>query len=716
MPADHDAKSASGGSNGKGKDDASLKPPKAHDFARSSSASSSNGRRESSGGGEGSESTAKPRRPGGLRQQNTSHGSVDSARTFAGDATETYQEARHAFEEGRASPYFMAVVAFLCSLSQGLPLASMFKVYTFLTCEIYDDISAGDGEGSSVDKSGIVNTLVRALNSGVQTLGISIPPAPELPHPPQCSEPRVQKTTSAYAAAMATVGALVALLLLDKVTKVSRHFGRKPIMLLPQLLIALAFSGFRLSVALPQYAGMSLLFVAVVILEASAGAPLRISIQNYVVDTTTDSQRAAALSFIEGFGQIGAFPSSTLGGFLAAVTGQFFAPFYASIAVALFSFVFILILVPESKKHRHHTLIDNWEHSAEADERHAEQERRREAMRRQSYQSTGGGNESYISTETNNSTMPTGWRHYIRKINFLQPLGIFMPARHQSGSRRGSLDWRLLNLAAIVVSEETFQVFLVPTLLLFNSDVFGFDVLQNGYLVSLLQGTRALYLTAIFPPAVAAARRWISARVQKAKERRKSAQKDQQRRSQASETSPLLGNGSSGSGANGGEGAAEEGEGAEGSSFAGSQFTSTTVAKQEQRGKLDIVVMVFSYSLATASFLLFALSRRLGSTPWAALALAIVGTQLSSGATNVRTALIVNSVSEEEQSRALAANQVLCTLVYACIPLLTSLVYGAGIQRGLPEAVWIFKGLFAALAAIGSLGLFVTHRGVSARA
>ncbi|PWN19135.1 MFS general substrate transporter [Microstroma glucosiphilum] len=695
MPADHGAQSASGGSNGKGKADASLKPPKAHDFARTSSSSSTDHRQESAGvGSQEAEATAKPRRPGGLRQQNTSQGSVDSARSFAGDAAETYQEARHAFGEGRASPYFMAVVAFLCSLSQGLPLASMFKVYTFLTCEIYDDISAGDGEGSS---------------SGVQTLGITIPPAPELPHPPQCSDPRVQKTTSAYAAAMATVGALVALLLLDKVTKVSRHFGRKPIMLLPQLLIALAFSGFRISVALPQYAGMSLLFVAVVILEASAGAPLRISIQNYVVDTTTDSQRAAALSFIEGFGQIGAFPSSTIGGFLAAVTGQFFAPFYASIAVALFSFVFILILVPESKKHRHHTLIDDWEHSAEADERHAEQERRREAMRRQSYQSTGEANESYISTETNNSTMPTGWRHYLRKINFLQPLGIFWPARHHSGPKRGRLDWRLLNLAAIVVFEETFQVFLVPTLLLFNSDVFGFDVLQNGYLVSLLQGTRALYLTAIFPPTVAAARRWISARVQ----RRKSALKNQQRRSQASETSPLLGNGSGGSGT--GELGEGEGEG-EGEALNGSQFTSTTVAKQEQRGKLDIVLMVLSYSLATASFLLFSLSRRIGTTPWFALALAIIGTQLSSGATNVRTALVVNSVSEEEQSRALAANQVLCTLVYACVPLLTSLVYGAGIQRGVPEAVWIFKAAFAAMAALGSLGLFVTHRGTSARA
>ncbi len=65
------------------------------------------------------------------------------------------------------------------------------------------------------------------------------------------------------------------------------------------------------------------------------------------------------------------------------------------------------------------------------------------------------------------------------------------------------MDFRLLNLAAVVVFEETYQAFMVPLLLLYNSERFGFDVLQNGYLVSVLQSTRALFLTAIFPPGVA---------------------------------------------------------------------------------------------------------------------------------------------------------------------------------------------------------------------
>ena len=147
-----------------------------------------------------------------------------------------------------------------------------------------------------------------------------------------------------------------------------------------------------------------------------------------------------------------------------------------------------------------------------------------------------------------------------------------------------------------------------------------------------------------------------------------------------------------------------------------SDFTSTTIAKQEERGKLDIFIMISSYSLATGSFILIALSRSFSNlSPWIFLSIGVIGTQISAGGTSVRTALIVNAVSEDEQSTALAANQVLCTVVYATVPVLTSLIYGYGLELGLPELVWIFKALFAALAALSSMGLFVTHRGKSAR-
>lgn len=687
MPAPEDRQTnQENGDTVNGSDDAA---PRAHDFARSASSSSQIEQQQQS---------SQRRQPRPKRQHsNQSTASTDSAASFAGDAAETYQEARQAFEKGTASPYFVAVVALLCSLSQGLPLASMFKVYTFLICEVYDEKDTHGLEATSPPTSSVWTMTSSAASS---IMGIKIPPAPELPHPPQCNSPAVQQTTSAYAAAMATVGALLALTLLDRVTKISRHFGRKPIMLLPQLLIALAFVGFRVSVMIPQYAGTVFLFCAVVIFEASAGAPLRISIQNYIVDTTHDSQRAAALSFIEGFGQLGAFPSSTIGGFLAAITGEFFAPFYASIAVALVTFVFILILVPESKKHRHHTLIDNWEHSEDIS-------RRQQLRQRESYMS--GANDSYISTETNESVRK-GWKHHLRQINFLQPLAVFLPTRHSqtSGSRRrrGTLDFRLLNLAFIVVFEETFQVFLVPMLLLFNSDVFGFDVLQNGYLVSLLQATRCFYLTIVFPPAVSVARRWISQHVQKQKEKkRQSRQGSDGNDSSPGESSPLL------------SARPDNDRRASQISQAASEMTANTVAtKDEQRGKLDVFLMVFSYALATASFLLLASSRKVPfSTPWIPLALGVLGIQLSSGATNLRTALIVNAVSKEDQSTALAANQVLCTVVYASIPLVTSLVYGSGLERGLGEVVWLFKGGFAFLACLSSLALLVTSRGKSAK-
>lgn len=673
------------------------------------------------------------------------------------------------FERGTPSPYFMAAVSILVSLVQGLPLASMFKVYQFLICEVYDRKLAnepigGDSRGYNVIHSSlslVSQSTIGALGSAASSMGIQIPPAPSLPHPPQCDEPRVQKSTSAYAAAMETTGALVALILLNRVTKISRRVGRKPMLLLPQIMIALGFAAFRLAVALPDYIGIVVLFVALVSMEASGAGPLKVGLQNYVVDTTTDSQRAAALGFIDGVGQLGAFPSSTLGGLLAAVTGQFFAPFYTAIGLAMVSLTYILIFVPESKRNRHHTFIDNWEHSEEATQR---QERR--AARLQQQQQMGPDNSrrqsyrtvSYQASESEASVYSTdagsgsiSWRRLLSRVNFLAPLAIFLPRRRRlrdhhdrplTSQSKKPLDFRLLNLAFIVIVEESYQVFLVPMLLLYNSDVFGFDVLQNGYLVSLLQGVRALFLTLVFPPAVAWARRRISVIVARRKQERKrrlqERMKNRQQQPPDDERSSLLredGNQQPPSASNGygatGERDAEEIE------TAPSEYTSTTVAKAEERGKLDLFLLIFSYGLATASFLILAFSRRFAAGqglpggaalvddasntnkrgPWICLIAGIVGLQVASGGTSVRTALIVNGVhTESEQSKALAATQVLCSVVYASLPLVTSLVYGAGLAMDLPELVWLFKAGFAALATLGGLALFITHRGAAAEA
>lgn len=138
-------------------------------------------------------------------------------------------------------------------------------------------------------------------------------------------------------------------------------------------------------------------------------------------------------------------------------------------------------------------------------------------------------------------------------------------------------------------------------------------------------------------------------------------------------------------------------------------MTSTTVAKTEKRGIFDIILIVASYALAAGCFILLAFLRKCNQ-PWVFLRLGIVGLQLASGATNVHTAFIVNSVSEEDQGKSQAANQILCSALYASFPLIISLVYGLGLSKGIAELVWIFKASFASLAYLGSVALFVTHR------
>lgn len=722
----------------------------------------------------------------------------------------------------------MAVVTLLGSLASGMPLASMFKVYTYIMCEVYDPTIRDEPIGHSGSRMlGAVRKLLASSSEAASTT-LKLPPAPELPNPPRCGLPWVQKSTSSYSAAMVTVGALLGLISLSRASTLSRRFGRKPLLLIAHLVIAVAILVFRLAVILPPVAGAIVLYCAVVFSEASAGAPLRIAIQNYIVDTTSEAQRAGALSFIEGFGQIGAFPSTALGGLLASLTNEFFAPFYADCGLMILAVVYILLIVPESKHHVEQTFVDQWLHSDEVETASPTEDENPEEH-----------NESNVTWSTVHADRDTSkfhWRSWLRRVNFLRPLVIFWPKRrhytptteqdvieaplsdhsNQRSTANGEsgqgdeghsnelstavkkmesrMDFRLLNLAAVVVFEETYQAFMVPLLLLYNSERFGFDVLQNGYLISILQSCRALFLTAIFPPGVALARRYVAKiglarrrkQIRKAKEaarqKRKSARASNSRTangasaesSSREERTPLVRKGSS---AKYGSVTAHDygrSQTADADTTVDSRrsrqrpsyslpshshlkpskrtsmaphisigsnnwqthsiFTSSPseLIKRIQRGKLDISIMVASYILAAASFLMLASSSKAPtvsprpsggdgeggqdeklwwSSAWIPLVISVVLLQISSGSTSVRTALVVNAVSEDDQTKALAAHQILVTVVAAVVPLLTSFVFGVALERGHPEMVWLFKAMFAVFAALGALGLFWSHKG-----
>lgn len=611
----------------------------------------------------------------------------------------------------------MALIAGMGSLASGMPLASMFKVYKFIMCEVYGsrklkgaDTGAGT-QGSSWDRMGA--WAVSALQQGVGLLGINLPPAPELPHPPQCNDPWVEKATSTYAAAMTTTGALLGLIVLEKAVGLSRHFGRKPVLLMTHLVVLVGLLGFRLAVTVNEVAGAAVLAGAVVLSEAAAGAPTRIAIQNYVVDTTTDSQRAPALSFIDGFAQIGGFPSSALGGLLAALTGEFFAPFYAGVAAYLLIFAYILVFVPESKANRHHTLIDSLESSGTKDN-----------------DGTDGDCNSVSDGTSLHSAEPQTWKgrmaYRLRSLNFISPLAIFLPRRQHghghghgeagAGHRQGKRDWRLFNLALIVVAEETYQVFLVPTMLLYTSNRFGYDVVLNGYLISLLQGTRAVFLTLIFPPAFSKLRSattgfWARRRARKEKKRAAEAEPlnpadtEEDRRGYGSIASRDYGN-EAGTQSSAQQQQQQQQHDHDDTVSETGRSEVPSIVKREERGKLDISIMALSYLLAIGAFVLLGLARNMPG-----LAAGLVILQLGSGVTSVRTALIVNAVPESEQTKALAANQILVTVVGAVCPLLTSVVYGAGLNAGTPNLVWFFKALFAAISFVLTLVLFASHHG-----
>ena len=532
----------------------------------------------------------------------------------------------------RPSPYHMALVTLLSSLGQGLPLASMFKIYNHLVCRIQDENLSIWQAPRNVDPNNF------------------LPPPPELPQPPNCDSQWVEQTTSAYSAAMATVGALSALLLLERANRMTERFGRKILLLIAMLILSLGYLVFVLSTLLPPLWGAAILFAAVVTLEASQGTLLRVAVQEYVVDSTEESSRAGTLSFIEGFGQIGAFPASALGGWLAALTASFNAPFYACSAVFGVAFAYIILIVPESKKHHEATIIDEL---AIPEDSHTDDTASVDPPRPNSVMS---GN-----TDVHQSR---GW------LDFFRPLRLFLPKTRNGTNKR---DWSMLNLAVIILFEESYQVFLIPLLILYNSDILNLDVIQNGYLVSILQGSRALFLTLLFPILRSSARKLVD------RSRKKKAAPPSD-----SERQPLL------------QSSARQ------RSSSISSATPSLVA--ERAGKLDIAFLVGSYVLSCGAFVLIGFSRH-AQRPLVVQALGIIVLEAGAGATSIRTALVANSVDEGSQADALAASQMVSSFVFATIPLLSSLAYSKGLVWGFPELVWIFKAAFAAMAAVITIPL-----------
>ncbi|KAK0561466.1 hypothetical protein OC844_003198 [Tilletia horrida] len=677
-----------------------------------------------------------------------------------------------------ATPYHVGLVAFLSLLAAGLPLASLFKVYTFVLCVAFPPAAADEHDGQHDD------------DDAAQPLSLHLPPAPSLPFPsPTCpTDPRIASATSSYAATVTALASILALTSLDSASALTRRFGRKPLMLLMHCLLILGYTTVRFGVAIAQaasnnrrngIAALVLVMIGAVLAETAQGAPLRIALQNYIVDTvphddddddqdadedgnehehpddddqeeeqeehhhhsplSPGNSRASALSFLDGIGQLGAFPSSTLGGLLAALTSAFFAPFYAAIVVVGLAFAWALLGVPESKTDRQHiAIIDELDPSSSSSP--AQQgagERRRQAG------SSSGSRHADVDDDANQEPAPhpqqqrsllTRLRHRLAFLNFLKPLAIFRPVRSPSTNH---LDLRLPILALLILAEETYQAFLLPAFLLFCSDVFGYNQLEEGYLVSILQGTRALWLALVFPRLLGWARNAVSRRAERRVERQSQTQGSDDERT------PLLHR------SNGNHNEDQE------------QKHRIEREQTRARARLDVIILLLSYALSILAFLLIAASRSYArdaesnrleldvqgkgkgaDSAWWVLIAGIVLLQLASGSASVRTALIVNAASspaarrhlpprsssseegqdgqaeqEEEaeaegaeetsastaESLALAANQILITFTTALMPLLTSLVYSRGLQaqpRARPELVWIFKAGVAGLSAI----------------
>lgn len=615
----------------------------------------------------------------------------------------------------------MAVLMVLASLAQSIPLANMFAVYKRIVCRVQD-------------------------SPWGPSLGAPVPPPP--PGQGHCDDAWVAQRTSNYAAAMATAGAIFALLVLARVTALTERFGRKPLLLATLLVLAIGYNVYSVAPLVPDaMAAAAIIFVAVIFLEAAQGIVLRTAMQEYVVDTTRPDDRASMLSFIEGVGQLGAFPGSSLGGYLPTLTGLFNAPFYAAALIFALGMIYVLVCVPESKRSAGHHFWNDLQFETESEPSAAgrtEPDPGSSFARHSWYDSDCSHNRprlgSRASTVSAHSADGDGSESSSCWPRFLFPLiHVLGPcpkdASRPDAAKRMRMRWIRRHLAVVIMLEESFQVFILPLLLLYNADVLHAGVQENGTLISVLQGARALFLVIIFPSLITSLRR-ITLRFAK---QRGSAAVDESRGRQAvpsteeepREQSPLLSHSDDempGRPSHTGEHVHwpsgppprryEDGDEDPG------RRSSETVAPAEEPeekegpevGALDAGMMILSYLCSCAAFVLIAASGSdrvpsvMQAHPFVVQATALVLLEMGAGGTSLRTALFVNQSPKDMQAQALAASQMMCALVYSTAPLLLSGIYAWSLTAGAPGAVWLVKAGLAMAAALVSLPLCVWFR------
>lgn len=454
------------------------------------------------------------------------------------------------------------------------------------------------------------------------------------------------------------------------------------------------------------------------------------------------------MAFVDGLSQLGSFPSAAIGGWIASLTRNFWSPFYSAAVVLAIASVYIMTCVPESRKgFREGAGREEEEEEEEAEQRNLEGSSDEERDR-ESSSSSQAGNPASRSTQTQDtSTQRLKWSP-LRVISFLSPLLLFLPVRlphstHSStpgetsnDSKRKRLRYLLLPPLLFLLSllEACYNVFILPALLLYNTDILGLSVIQNGLVVSGLQAVRGLWLIAIWPRGLS----WWRGSSKEEDEQRSSNSNSEDQASKKNQLNRPKRPNSMIRTSYGSTSYSPETPLPDDRAPLGSNSSTDASLKRERSG--DLVPLIFSYVQASIGFMILSTSR---SSFWSNPLIPIVmGTwvlETGSGSHSCRTSLIVktlgdlitdnrkreqeNEVETSDQDQTtevsesnskgsdprdtdletslLSALQLLATLTLSSIPVFTSAVYSWGLKIDLPESVWILK----ALCSLGSLVL-----------
>lgn len=302
----------------------------------------------------------------------------------------------------------------------------------------------------------------------------------KMPSLDQCDLPGPKKAYSISLQVLAILTAVGIIITYGSIGHYSAIFGRRPVLVILIVLSILNSIAFICAVKASGVLGD--VFFALWVFLGIGSNPLSFGLVSnmYVVDSVDEDIRTSMLSFVEGCGILGLFPSYWLGGWITERFQNTALVFWCKLGISIVAFLYTLLILPESFSKAH----------------------RREAReRRQS------------SSDDPSQGRVSFWKRPLEvTLSVFGPLRCLKPSRNP---KTGRTNYGLVIIGASQILLNTGNGFLGDAYLIYVTVLYGFKPDETGLVLTLLSAARAVVLTFGMPVLMNTVRPLITRRFEK---------------------------------------------------------------------------------------------------------------------------------------------------------------------------------------------------------